>query len=112
MNPDYAGRSELPDNLKSLLRPVAMVVADIRFIAEISLFSEGFQEGTRLGQKMVSCFKMAAEQLSHQTHYHFGMRYLKSWMNEGRESERGEMRGGEEERSEERGEEKSEGGGM
>ena len=78
MNPGYAGRSNLPDNLKKLFRSVAMSKPDKELIAEVTLYSQGFNTAKDISRQVVPFFEHCDAQMTKQSHYDFGLRALKS----------------------------------
>lgn len=97
MNPGYAGRTELPENLKVLFRSCAMIRPDLKLICENMLMSEGFQHARVLAIKFVTLYELSSELLSKQAHYDWGLRAVKSVLRVAGGLKRGEPEKGEDE---------------
>lgn len=78
MNPGYAGRTELPENLKSLFRSCAMICPDLQPICENMLMAAGYQTSRSLSKKIVSLYALCEQLLTLQPHYDWGLRAIKS----------------------------------
>lgn len=78
MNPNYAGRRELPASLKSLFRPCAMSKPDVGVITEVLFLSQRFVSYRTLSKKLVSLFENFKAILTMESRYDFGLRTLKS----------------------------------
>lgn len=78
LNPAYAGRNSLPENLKKLFRSFSMAKPDKEIIAEVLLNSQGFVHAKKLAQIVVPFFTELQNKLTDQVHYDFGLRALKN----------------------------------
>merc|ERR1711871_885941 len=78
MNPGYLGRSELPEGLKALFRPMTVMVPDLMMICENMMMAEAFNEAKVLASKFFSLYSLLSQLLSKQEHYDWGLRAIKS----------------------------------
>ncbi|CRH00097.1 dynein heavy chain, putative [Plasmodium relictum] len=77
MNPDYLGRSKLPESLKILFRPITVIIPDFNKICENMLMAEGYVDAKYLSIKFTTFFELA-QSLLKEKHCDWGLRSIKS----------------------------------
>jgi len=78
MYKDYDRAVEIPESLRVLFRPCAMVKPETQHIAEVLLTSQGFAQGKTLARKTVMLYHMAETLLSNQHYYNWSLRAVKT----------------------------------
>ena len=96
MNPGYANRSTLPENLKKQFRSFSMQSPDSLVIAEVLLASQTFEFAKDLAGTVVAAFTELEKQATKQVHYDFGLRAIKATIRRCGEMLRMKMRAKEE----------------
>ncbi|XP_031627371.1 dynein heavy chain 12, axonemal [Contarinia nasturtii] len=76
-NPLDISRTKMPNNLKTLFRPVSMMQPDVTQITEVSLFANGYKNAKILAKKITKLYKICSKILPSEVHYDFGLRSLK-----------------------------------
>lgn len=89
LNPNYAGRSQLPENLKTLFRPISVVMADKIKICEMRFMAEAYQKSEDLAKTLITFYDVMEQQLSKQPHYDFSLRSIISVLNQSSSFKRG-----------------------
>lgn len=77
MNPGYAGRHDLPENLKKLFRSFSMVQPEALKIADVLLKTQSFQRSHEIASLLLPLMNDFQASLSKMLHYDFGLRAVK-----------------------------------
>ncbi|EAY21562.1 Dynein heavy chain family protein [Trichomonas vaginalis G3] len=83
LNPGYAGRSQLPDNIKLLFRTIVMIEPDYQHISEIILLSGGFDAANKISKEVTAVFKLGKLMLNKSNQYDWGLRQMKAILTTG-----------------------------
>ena len=78
MYQDYDRAVEIPESLRALFRPCAMVQPETEHIAEVLLTSEGFSQCQQLARKCVTLYNLSESLLSGQHYYDWHLRAVKT----------------------------------
>jgi len=77
MNPGCPGRHEIPEILRAKMVDQPFSVPDMTVIIQVLLGSEGITDCDALGAKVFACVQACKEKCSKQSHYDFGLRFIK-----------------------------------